>query len=80
VMGELDPVHGSDLVASKYRGRTGFPIRIIRRGAFHGPLRFDDLLLFGYCLVVGRLSALSGDQIFQSLPVLCSRLRRTRPL
>jgi len=33
-MGELDPVHGSDLVATKYRGRTGFPIRIIRRGAF----------------------------------------------
>jgi hypothetical protein len=46
-MGELDPVHGSDLVASKYRGRTGFPIRIIRRGAFHEPLR----LMISYSLV-----------------------------
>ena len=68
MMGELDPVHGSDLVASKYRGRTGFPIPIIRRDAFHGPLHFDNLLLFGYRLVPERLSALSGDQIFPSYP------------
>jgi hypothetical protein len=60
-MGELDPIHGSDLVASKYRRRTGFPIRITRRDAFQGPLHFDNLLLFGYYLVPRKLSALSGD-------------------
>ena len=46
-MGELVPVHGSDPVASKYRGRSGFPIRIIRRDALHGPLR----LMTSYSLV-----------------------------
>ena len=66
-MGELVPVHGSDPVALKYRGRTGFPIRIIRRDAFHGPLHFDNLLLFGYRLVPGRFSALSSDQNFPKL-------------
>jgi hypothetical protein len=39
----------------------------IRRDAFHGPLRFDNLLLFGYRLVPGRLSALSGDRNFPRL-------------